>query len=255
MFSSQPSLTIIGFGAFGRLLARYLAPHARVSVHDCSPEARRAATSLGHTVVANLSGIEADIVILAVPLPALASCLNRLAPHLRAGQLVIDTCSIKEEPARLLRDTLPPAVEILATHPMFGPRSAASTLAGAQIVLCPIRGHGWRRLAAFLRHSLQLRVVLSTAEEHDRQAAVTQGLTHLIARALASLGDQPRIRTRSFEMMTEALAMVADDAPEIFEAVTRHNRHVLPQCERFLGALRDLSGTSPASARDRRPPR
>ncbi|WP_138469731.1 prephenate dehydrogenase/arogenate dehydrogenase family protein [Poseidonocella sp. HB161398] len=237
MFTGFPSVTIIGFGAFGQLAASLLAPHAAVSVHDRSPAALAEAAERGFATIADPRDIGAELVILAVPVRALPGCLGALAPHLRPGQLVMDVCSIKEEPARLMRQLLPAHVEILASHPMFGPGSAAGGIAGCQIVLCPVRGTRWRRLAAFLRSRLALDIVVTTPEDHDRQAAMSQGLTHLLARAFSALGERPRIRTRSFDLISEALAMVTDDAPEIFEAVTRSNRHVAPLRESLLLAL------------------
>lgn len=240
MFDTTPSITIIGFGAFGQLVARLLAPHADVSVFDPQPTAREAARQLGLRVHDALGAVSTDIVILAVPVPALAACLTQLAPHLREGQLVVDVCSIKEGPARLMRQLLPEKVDILATHPMFGPQSAQQGIAGCQVVLCPVRGAGWRRLGAFLRKTLALDVIVTTPEDHDRQAAMTQGLTHLLARALSNMGEKPRIRSRSFDLMSEALALVANDAPEVFEAITRGNRHVLPLCTSLTSALSAL---------------
>jgi prephenate dehydrogenase len=236
MFPTPPSITIIGFGAFGQLVASLLAPHASVSIFEHSKRAGREALKRGFRIVKHAGDISAEIVILAVPVQALGECLHEIAPHLRAGQLVVDVCSIKEEPARLMRETLPPYVEILASHPMFGPESARKRLAGSQIVFCPIRGKRWRHLAVFLRF-LQFDVVVTTPEDHDRQAAMTQGLTHLLARALSSLEMHPRIRTRSFELMSEALALVANDAPEVFEAVTLRNQHMASLRERLLQAL------------------
>jgi prephenate dehydrogenase len=42
--------------------------------------------------------------------------------------------------------------------------------------------------------------------------------------------------------MAEALAMVAEDAPEVYEAVTRGNRHVLPLCRALAVSLSELGG-------------
>lgn len=53
----------------------------------------------------------------------------------------------------------------------------------------------------------------------------------------ATLGAKPKIRTRSFDVMSEALAMVANDAPEVFEAVTQRNRHMFALRQRLLLAL------------------
>lgn len=241
MYFDKPNATIIGFGAFGSLCARALAPHMRVSVLD--PDRRRTAEaqSAGLDVVRHVADVRDDTILLAVPLSAMEEVLVALAPHLRPGQLVVDVCSVKERPARLMRDLLPKDVEILASHPMFGPQSARLGLAGSQIVLCPIRGRKWRRHAALLRKVLGLRVLISTPEDHDRQAALTQGLTHLLAHAYGTLGLPPRIRTRSFELLNQALGLVADDAPEVFCAVTQGNRHVAELRERLIQALTSVT--------------
>ncbi len=100
----------------------------------------------------------------------------------------------------------------------------------------------WRRIAAFLRGVLGLRVILTTPEDHDRHAALTQGLTHLLARALEDFQPHPRIRTRSFDLLCEALDMVRSDAPEVYEAVTGGNPHVAALRERLM---RSLAATGP----------
>ena len=244
-FPSSPSVALFGLGAFGQLLARLLAPEVPLCVHDPAPGAGTQATALGLPLVSEAEACRADILILAVPLGALEPLLTRLAPRLRPGQLVIDVASVKEEPARLMQALLPKGVEVLATHPMFGPLSAGQGVRGAQVVLCPLRGSRWRRVAAFLRGRHGLRLIVTTPAEHDAQAALSQGMTHLIGQALRSLGPAPRIRTRSFDLMMEALAMVASDAPEVYEAVTRGNAHVGPLRDRLVAALSETGGVTP----------
>lgn len=243
MFSTPLTITILGFGAFGQLVATLLAPHAHVSVFERSDRARQAASELGFSIVEDISDIHADIVVLAVPVQVFEQCLLEISPHLRKGQLIIDVCSIKEEPARLMHLHLPSHVEILASHPMFGPQSAKEGTAGSKIVFCPIRGTRWRHLADFLRQRLGFDIIVTTPEEHDRQAARSQGLTHLLARAFATLGEHPKICTRSFELMSEAMALVTNDAPEVFEAIVLGNRHVVPLRDSLVLALSSFGGT------------
>ena len=237
MSPAAPRILILGFGAFGRMLARHLAPHLPVAVCDPDPAAQAQARAAGLALAETGQAGAFDIVVLAVPVPALGDCLHRIAPHLRPGQVVMDVCSVKQGPAGLMAQILPAGVEILASHPMFGPHSMPGSLAGGRIVLCPVRGGRWRRIAAFLRGGLGLRVILASAEEHDRHAALTQGLTHLLAHAMAAFQPHPLIRTRSFDLLAEALDMVGADAPEVFGAVTRGNPHVAPLCDRFARLL------------------
>lgn len=220
------SVTIIGFGAFGALMARHLAALASVAVHDSDPAALARADAAGLPVISDPAQIRSQVVVLAVPVQTLPACLRRLAPHLGRGQLVVDVCSIKQEPARMMQEILGPEVELLASHPMFGPASGADGIAGQQIVLCPLRGQSWRRLAAALRRRLGLRVIVTTPEDHDRQAAFSQGLIHLLAQIVPPRDKAATIRTKSYDLLAQAIAMVSQDAPEVVEAITRRNPHM-----------------------------
>ncbi|MBS7543945.1 prephenate dehydrogenase [Ancylobacter oerskovii] len=246
-----PAIGLFGFGAFARLVAKALAPYLPLVVHDPSGPARSAARQMGLPTASLEEAARCDILILAVPLSALGTCLAELSGHLRPGQIVIDVCSVKQEPARLMQALLPPGVDLLATHPMFGPQSAGDDVAGHRIVLCPLRGRQWRRVAAFLRRKLGLEIIVTSPEEHDRQAAMSQGLTHMLARAFESFGAVPTIRTPSFDLLMRALSMVRGDSPEVYDAIIGGNPHVGPMRDRLVDALRtgqpsDGPGTTPS---------
>lgn len=222
------SVSIIGFGAFGRLAARHLRGHARLCV--CDP--RQRAPDLPQVELPEAAGC--DVVIVAVPLSRLEAVLRALAPHLRPGAIVVDVASVKIEPARLMLRLLPDHVEILATHPLFGPESARNGVAGHRIAWCPLRGRGHLRLAWLLRR-LGLRVIATTPDAHDREMAVVQGLTHLIARGLADLGAAPsRLATASYQRLIEAAAMVQSDSPELLDMILNRNPHAAAVRRDFL---------------------
>lgn len=237
----SPSFTIIGFGAFGKLLAQLLAPMGSIFIYDHRPKVSAEVAGTGFHLISHPREIRSRIVIMAVPLQELTDSLLEVGPHLGAGQVVMDVCSVKEEPARLMQELLPQDVEIIACHPMFGPASAANGIAGLQVVLCPLRGKTWRRIAAILR-TLQLTVSVMTAEEHDRHAALSQGLMHLIARAILPLGEPPAVRTRSHDLLCEAIEMVAHDSTEVFETITRGNRYMAEVRSKLIRGLEGLSG-------------
>ncbi len=151
-FSLDPpvSIGLIGFGAFGRLVAAHLGPHADLRVHD--PFVPADAIAEAGAVPATLAEAAAcPVVILATPVATLAAVVERIAPHLRPGALVLDVGSVKVRPAEIMRAALPAHVDIVATHPLFGPQSARDGLRGLKIALCPVRGDRTRRVGAFLR--------------------------------------------------------------------------------------------------------
>ena len=181
------------------------------------------------------------VVILAMPVDRLGEAVAAIGPHLTPGALVLDVASVKVGPARLMAEQLPPQVDIIGTHPLFGPQSARDGLTGLKIALCPIRGGRTPRLAAFLRARLGLKVYVTTPQAHDREAAVVQGLTHLIAKVLVRMEPLPRgLTTSSFDMLVRATAMVRHDAPEVFMAIVRDNPFAAEVRERFFDLAAEL---------------
>lgn len=246
------SVGLIGFGAFGRLIAHHLAPHARVLAHDPFV----AADAFGPDAVAvDLATAAAcPVVILATPVSGLREAARAAAPHLRPGALVVDVGSVKLVPAAILREELPAHVAILATHPLFGPQSARNGIRGLKVAVCPVRGRPGLRAAAFLRRVLGLEVVLTTPEAHDREMAVVQGLTHLIAKVLVRMEPLPtRMTTRSFERIMEAVGMVRHDAPEVFSAIERRNPFAPAVRRRFFALAAELEAELDAESRPASP--
>lgn len=236
----RPSVGIIGFGAFGRLIAQHLAPHASLRVYD--PFLPAGAFD-GHGAVRTSlhEAARCSVVILAVPVSGLAEVVDAIAPHLRPGTLVVDVGSVKTIPVEIMRKGLPPHVEILATHPLFGPQSARGGIHGLKIAVCPVRGRRRLRAAAFLRKVLGLEVILTTPEAHDREAAAVQGLTHLIAKVLVAMEPLPtRMTTRSFELLMQAVGMVRHDAPEVFRAIEQSNPYAADVRQRFFALASQL---------------
>ncbi|WP_082767066.1 prephenate dehydrogenase [Bosea sp. PAMC 26642] len=239
---SFSSIGLLGFGAFGRLMARHLQPHLPLVVFDPAQPAAPDTSGRG-LVPGSIAEVAAcDIVVLAVPVHALAEAISALHPHLRTGTVVLDVGSVKIEPTRLLLTGLPDDVDIIGTHPLFGPQSAREGLEGLKIALCPIRGDGFCRIAAFLRHILKLDVILTTADAHDRDMALVQGLTHLVAKILVRMEPMPRrMTTRSFELLMQATEMVRHDAPGVFLAIEQANPHARAVRERFFAHAQELT--------------
>lgn len=238
--AQNPSVGIIGFGAFGRLIAEHLAPHVSLKAYDPSPPATPC-DAYGAAMVSLGEAAACSIVVLAVPVPALAEAIGEIAPYLRPGALVVDVGSVKTFPVKIMRELLPSHVEILATHPLFGPQSAKEGVKGLNLAVCRIRGRRGLRAAAFLRKVLGLDVIVTTPEAHDREAAVVQGLTHLIAKALVLMEPLPtRMTTRSFELLMQGVAMVRYDAPEVFQAIERMNPYAADVRRQFFAIASQL---------------
>ncbi|PSL19707.1 prephenate dehydrogenase [Shimia abyssi] len=219
----RPRLGLIGFGGFGRLMAGALCPHMDILV--CDPAYVGAVLDTGQALPMGTleDAAQCDIVVLCIPVARVPHLCARLAPLLKPGTLVVDVGSVKVEPMRVMDELLPSHVDIVGTHPLFGPQSARDGIAGHKIAVCPLRGVRWRSVAGFLRR-IGLDVIVTTPEAHDREAAMVQGLTHLIAKVLAGMGPLPeRMTTASFEHLRAAIGMVQDDPPTVLHAIETAN--------------------------------
>jgi prephenate dehydrogenase len=234
------SIGVVGFGAFGRLMVTHLSAHFEIVVRDPSLDGTHALPARARIGDAVEVG-RCDLVILAVPIGALASAIREVRPYLRAGTIVMDVVSVKVVPVRIMMAELPPFVDVIGSHPLFGPQSAQDGIAGRKIVLCPVRGRSAGVIAAFLRSALGLKVYTSTAEEHDREAAVVQGLTHLIANVLMRMEPLPtRLTTASFDLLMQATDMVRYDSTGVFHAIEHENPFAAAVRRRFF-ALADVA--------------
>lgn len=229
---SKATVGIVGFGAFGALMARHLAPHCRLLAFDPMP---RDACGIPVTFSDLPTVARSDVVVLAVPVSCIADVIRAMRPHLRPGTVVIDVGSVKIQPVRVMLAELPDDVEVIGCHPLFGPQSAKGGVAGHRIAWCPVRGRSAGRIAAFLRRTLRLDVIRTTPDAHDRQMAVVQGLTHLIAKVLVGMEPLPtRMATKSFDLILQATDMVRHDAPAVYEAIERANPHAAAVRQQFF---------------------
>jgi prephenate dehydrogenase len=230
---------ILGLGRFGRMTYQYLeALSPRVWTRDASKLVDLPGAAGFDEAAA------CEIVVLTVPISAMAETCARLAPLLRPGQLVVDTCSVKVDPIEVMNELLPPEVEILGSHPLFGPDSGKDGIVGLKIVLCPVRidSVAYEGIRKFLR-GLGLRVIEATPEEHDRQMARTQAIFHLLAQALGRLGwGEEEIATPAPEAFFRQVASLRADSFQLFLDMQRRNPFASEYRARFLEELRRIDG-------------
>ncbi len=240
--SQKPSLGIVGFGAFGQLSALHLGQYFDILAYDPSPEVAKVAMQLSVRMSSLLAVSQSDVILIATPVSTFEQVVTEIAVACRPGALIVDVGSVKVVPCEIMQRVLPDHVDIVATHPLFGPQSAAKGIQGLNIAVCPVRGQRHAKVAAFLRRALGLTVIMTTPEDHDREAAVVQGLTHLIAKVLLRMGPLPtRMTTKSFDLLSEAISMVQHDAPEVFEAIEKANPYAEAVRRRFFDLAERLN--------------
>ncbi len=189
-------VAIIGLGLIGSSLARAVRAHMPTVVlvgTDRDPGVRARVTELDLLDdVADHPGaacIDADLVILAVPLSAYADVGAEIATELAPGTILSDVGSAKQTVIDQLAPHVPQGVTLVPAHPVAGtersgPDAGFATLfAGRWCILTPPPGTdpaAVDRLAAFWSR-LGSRVDVMEAAHHDLVLAVTSHIPHLIA--------------------------------------------------------------------------
>jgi chorismate mutase/prephenate dehydrogenase len=186
-----------------------------------------------------------DVVIVAVPIDITVSVIKAIAPFVRKGACLMDVTSIKRGPLEAMLEAAPEGVDVVGTHPMFGPHGI--DFDRQKVVLCKGRGDAAFARVKKLFETFGAETIDATAEEHDSQMALIQVLIHektmvlgsVLARLEADLGRSlqfasPIYRTelamigRMFSQQAELYADILTVNPEaarlshVFEQEAAH---------------------------------
>ena len=232
---------IIGFGRFGKLTARYLAEDFEVLVFNRTDKSAEI-KDVGARVSSLKTVCQQKIVIVCVPISTFKQVLVEIGPLLKRDVLVIDVCSVKVYPTQWMKQSLPETVSILATHPIFGPDSAADSLKGRKIFLSPIRieKNQYQKIKTYLA-SKELVLIESTPEDHDEQIAISLALTHFIGRGLSEFGASAlNIDSEGYKRLLHILDVVEHDTWQLFYDMHQYNPYAKEKRAAFMLAMQKI---------------
>jgi cyclohexadieny/prephenate dehydrogenase len=253
-------VAILGLGLIGSSIARAVRAHmptVRLTGHDADPAVRQTAVRLqlcddiADTAAAAVT--DADLVILCVPVGAMAAVAAEIAAELPADAIVSDVGSSKASVAAALLGRLP-ARQIVPGHPVAGtersgPEAGFATLFhGRWCILTPVPGGdatAAARVTAFWEQ-LGAQVETMTPEHHDLVLAVTSHLPHLIAYTIVGTASDLETVTQSEVIKYSAggfrdFTRIAASDPVMWRDVFLANREaVLEMLQRFTEDLTAL---------------
>ncbi|WP_397587363.1 prephenate/arogenate dehydrogenase family protein [Sandarakinorhabdus limnophila] len=250
-------VAIIGMGLIGSSLARAVRdamPTVQLTVSDASAAVRERVAELGIADdVADNAGaavVDADLVILCVPVGAMAEVAAEIGPELAPDTVVSDVGSVKESVLKVLGAALP-GVHVIPAHPVAGTEKSgpdagfASLFHGRWCIITPPPradevmverlSEFWRRLGA--------KVDLMDAPHHDRVLAVTSHLPHLIAYSIVGTASDLEQVTKAEVIKYSAggfrdFTRIAASDPVMWRDVFLNNREaVLELLGRFTEDL------------------
>lgn len=242
------TIGVYGMGRFGAFWADALSARHHVIGYNRSP-GREIPERV--TVAEEDEVLASDALFLCVSISSLEDVVSRIAPRIPDNTVVLDTCSVKVHPVQVLARTFPRSQSLVGTHPMFGPDSARDGLSGLPVVVCPVEGKRElaRQWGGFFGE-LGLDVHFMEAEEHDREAAFTQGIAHLIGRVLGNLELQASpMATLGYRKLLDVVEQTCNDPWQLFVDLQRYNPYssqvqsdVARSFEAVFSSLREEEG-------------
>ena len=254
------TIALVGLGLIGSSIARAVReamPATRLQGHDSNSDVREQASRLN--LVDFLADdpskavAGADLVILCVPVGAMAAAAQSITPGLAEAAIVSDVGSSKAPVAAARREVLRDTV-IIPAHPIAGTENSGPQAGFAALfrnrwcILTPEPGTDSAavdRVAAFWT-TLGARVEVMGAERHDLVLAVTSHLPHLIAYTIVGTASHLEAVTEGEVIKYSAggfrdFTRIAASNPTMWRDIFLSNREaVLDVLGRFLGDLQQL---------------
>ncbi len=253
-------ITIIGLGLIGSSVARAAKEHmptVRITGHDADPGVRDRVRELGFcddvSDSAGAAVVDADLVMLCVPVGAMAGIAAEISDDLPADAVVSDVGSSKQGLLEALLKALPGA-KIIPAHPVAGTEHSGPDAGFATLfhdrwcILTPPEGADQgaiERVKAFWEQ-LGANVEIMDAKHHDLVLAVTSHLPHLIAYTIVGTASDLEDVTRSEVIKYSAggfrdFTRIAASDPTMWRDVFLSNKDaVLEMLQRFSEDLTAL---------------
>ncbi|MEO1731472.1 MAG: prephenate/arogenate dehydrogenase family protein [Pseudomonadota bacterium] len=204
-------VAIIGLGLLGGSIGLAIAERAPDIVttgYDRDPDVREKAKARGLVGAVCDSAAEAvataDLVVLCVPVGAMAAAASELADHLPEHAIISDVGSSKKSVLDALRTALP-GHTVIPAHPVAGTEQSgpdagfATLFAERWCIITPpadADGQAVEALSDFWT-ALGSKVEIMDADHHDLVLAVTSHIPHLIAFTIVGTASDLEEVTRS----------------------------------------------------------
>lgn len=269
-------ITIVGLGQIGTSIGLALAEHPellRRVGHDRDFNIARRAEKLGalDKVMFNLpaSVREADLVLLSLPLDQLRETMAIIAPELKEGAVVMDTCPVKEVVSAWAGELLPAGRHYVGLTPVINPAYLHATESGVEAahadlfrgglvaIVAPARTSSEAiKLAADLTRLFGANPLFADPLEMDGLMATTHLLPQLLAAALVNATvDQPgwrearKVAGRAYAEVTGPVVHLGE--PKALRSSVMLNReNVLRVMDSAIAALQSLRSAIEAQSNE-----
>lgn len=194
---------------------------------------------------------DSDLVILCVPVGAMAAVVKAMVGSLKEGAIVSDVGSVKVAVIDAVKAHLPSTVEFVPAHPIAGtefsgPKSGFPELfIGRWCILTPLPESSIRAVEKLTKfwEAIGARIEIMGAKHHDMVLGITSHLPHLIAYTIVGTASELEDDTKSEVIKFSAsgfrdFTRIASSDPTMWRDVFLNNKEaVLELLQRFTEDL------------------
>jgi prephenate dehydrogenase len=229
-------VSIIGFGRFGAMLHALLTKGFEVDVYDKNPVDNAEVNE-----VSLKEALKNDTIFIAVPIRDFEDLVVDISTRIQSGKTIIDVCSVKVFPKKVMIDNLPEKIDIIATHPLFGPDSLKDS--GSVMTMEAVRD-SFERYNFWKNYFESQNIIIEeiSADDHDMMAARSQGLTHFVGRVIDDFGtNQTRIDTEGYKALHKLVNQTCNDSWDLFEDIQNYNPYTEKMISELNGSFKKIS--------------
>ncbi len=233
-------VAIIGAGKMGKWFTKFFLEEGdSVIVSSRSKEKLlKMSDEFGVEVADNVDAVKgSDMVLICVPLKNFEDVVKEIHSSIRPGQVVMDICSIKETPVKIMHRYVTTGTT-LGTHPVFGP--GAKSIKNQNYILTPL-GDRERVFAENFKSWLEERqanVFIMSPRKHDELMSVVLGFPHFIGLVVcetlldySNFPEVKRVAGASYRMLLTLAEAVASEDTEFYTSLQMN----LPETEKIEG--------------------
>ncbi len=218
------SIGIIGYGKFGLLLETLL-----VKV-DSSIDLKiyyRKEVKVSKRFSSLNEVINSDLIIPAVPIREFENVIKTISEKVKSDSIVMDVCSVKDYPIKIMKKYLPQSITIIGSHPLFGPQTVhklKNRSAGLNMVMQFVRGekNKYENVKSIFK-KLNLKIIEIDSDSHDKFVAKSQFPAHVIGNFAHGFGMSSQLTdTKSNEVLNDFLEIIQPD-PKFLKDIYRFN--------------------------------
>jgi len=168
---------------------------------------------------------DADQVLICVSINAFEEVVKTISPALHQGQVVMDICSVKETPVKIMHEKIKGSL-VLGTHPVFGPGS--NGVKHKAYILTPTNAKEKKFAEEFKKwlEQEEAHVFIMSPKKHDELMSIVLGLPHFLGLAACEtlleqkdFQETKEVAGTTYRMLFTLAEATALETPELYASL------------------------------------